>query len=79
MNESRKYPTVNKPNILMFLTGDHGQGAGGFESYGDGAGVMVHLDYGEDKFARGNVEELFLHESAHACLDPMFQDVRNNL
>ena len=55
----------------MCLTGDHGQGAGGFKGYGDGAGVMVHLDYGENKFARGNVEELFLHESAHACLDPL--------
>ena len=56
----------------MFLTGDHGQGAGGFRGNGDGAGVMVHLDYGENKFARGNVEELFLHESAHACFDPLF-------
>ena len=60
----------------MCLTGDHGQGAGGFKGYGDGAGVMVHLDYGENKFARGNVEELFLHESAHACLDPLFKNVR---
>jgi len=60
--------------LFWILPGDHGQGAGGFESYGDGAGVMVHLDYGENKFARGNVEELFLHESAHACLDPMFED-----
>jgi len=60
--------------LFWILPGDHGQGAGGFGGYGDGAGVMVHLDYGEDKFARGNVEELFLHESAHACLDPMIED-----
>ena len=52
--------------ISIFVLGDHGQGAGGSTN---GPSVMVHLDYALDKKQKGNIEELFIHESAHACLD----------
>ena len=52
--------------IWCFIIGDHSQGAGGNSHQ---KSVMVHLDYAEDKKRKGNIEELFLHEAAHACLD----------
>ena len=46
---------------LLFL-GDHAAGGGGL-----GSMVMTHKTYAEKLGER--IEELFLHETAHACLD----------
>ena len=51
---------------MTVILGDHNQGAGGSPN---GPSVMTHLDYAKDKQRQGNIEELFLHESSHACLD----------
>ena len=51
---------------MCLIIGDHSQGAGGNSHH---KSVMVHLDYADDKKRKGNIEELFLHEAAHACLD----------
>ena len=53
--------------ISILIAGDHGQGAGG--SATNGPSIMVHLDYAVDKRQKGNIEELFIHEASHACLD----------
>jgi len=54
---------------FWILPGDHKQGAGGSPHGTLGPSVMTHLDYAKDKQRQGNIEELFLHESSHACLD----------
>ena len=54
---------------IIAILGDHKQGAGGSPHGTLGPSVMTHLDYAKDKQRQGNIEELFLHESSHACLD----------
>ena len=42
--------------------------AGGGGSFGDRS-MMLHVDYGQRKEEEGIIEELFMHEGAHASLD----------
>ena len=58
-------------NILSII-GDHPQGAGGYHQGWRGEPyLMAHLDYVNDKRQKGNIEELFLHETSHACIDTL--------
>ena len=55
--------------ILILNTGNHRQGAGGLWRGPNNGEVSIMVDYAKDKQERGNLEELLMHESAHACLD----------
>ena len=55
---------------FQFTLGNHEAGGGGSSQF---KSVMVHLDYAKDKAKEGYIEELFLHESAHACLDQIIK------
>jgi len=50
-------------HMFDILPGDHGAGAGGMNGM-----VMFHLDYAL-RYKGGSLEEVAMHEAAHACLD----------
>ena len=52
-------------NFKWYTKGNHVQGAGGM----GGRGVMFHLDYALDFNKAGRLEEVAMHEAAHACID----------
>ncbi len=33
--------------------------------------MLAHLDFVNDKRQKGNIEELFLHEASHACIEAL--------